>query len=304
MNWATPQRDSSTPIGGELGRQGVGVVNWNGQIWAAYLGTSAIDSQGDAYIYTAQTSGETTFSNKVQVTVGDGSTVAGYTNPALAVRDGKLYLAYINSNGTANFISTSDGVTWSYYINTCTRNVISSVSLAVYNGKVYMGLEDYYTHTLVLCEIGPTDQIDAVNAFTNIGINFNPGLGVFGNTLYIATESSDNSHQINLYSTLDGRNLNVTNFPGDQTSTSPSLAVHNGVLYLGFRTNDSNKKFLYKYSNDGVNFSGAFDPRWAQGGPPALVNGDNLPGPYNGHLFTFFSSNTAIPNYLCSSSAP
>lgn len=94
LSWATAERDTTTPIGGESQRPGVGAANWNGYLWVAYIGSTTIDSKGDAYIYTAYNSGGTTFGNKHQVTVTGGQTVAAANNPAIAVFNGLLYLVY------------------------------------------------------------------------------------------------------------------------------------------------------------------------------------------------------------------
>jgi hypothetical protein len=69
LSWGSATRDSSTPIGGQSQRVGVGGVEWNGNFWVAYTGTTIEDSKGDAYVYTAYNTGGTTWGNKQQVVV-------------------------------------------------------------------------------------------------------------------------------------------------------------------------------------------------------------------------------------------
>ncbi len=114
LSWATPERDTTTQIGGEYGEQGVGAANFNGALWVAYNGTTSVDSAGDAYVYVASnTDGGIYYSNKTQVTVSNGAQiVASANNPALGVFNGQLYLAYIDAYGVANFVSSTDGEHW------------------------------------------------------------------------------------------------------------------------------------------------------------------------------------------------
>jgi len=76
------------------------------------------------------------------------------------------------------------------------------------------------------------------------------------------------------------------------------MAVHNGLLYLAFRENDSNDELLSKYSTNGTTFSSTINAHWQNNGPP-LLQVDDLPGsPYDGDLFEFLASFS--PTYLCS----
>ncbi len=77
------------------------------------------------------------------------------------------------------------------------------------------------------------------------------------------------------------------------------MAVHNGILYLAFRENDSSDELLYRYSRDGITFAPAINARWQNNGPPILLQVDDLPNsPYHGALFEFFASFS--PTFLCS----
>ncbi len=135
-------------------------------------------------------------------------------------------------------------------------------------------------------------------------MNFNPGMAVFNNTLYIAFESQANSHDLELYTSTDqGQSIQANNGLGsaqdqDQTSVAPFiLNFANKALYVGFRTNDSNQYFVNRYSTDGVNFSSdeTISNPWPIGSTPALVDGTQLSTPQN-VVYNLFGSNDGNAN--------
>lgn len=304
LSWATAVRDSSTPVGGQSQRPGVGAVNWNGSLWVAYLGTSKTDSKGDLYVYTAYNSGGTTFSNKHQViTQNSGQTVGSISNPALTVYNGNLYLFYNDGYGDACYVYSSDGVTWSaVYTISNSYFFDASPSVTVFNDLIYVGLRNKTDHTLILSTVNSSNSLTSTD-YTDIKLQENPGLAVFNDTLYIAIEDYSNDHAIYYYTTRDGVTLSAANAgaSSDQTSTAPTLAVHNNVLYLGFRSNDGSTNFLYKYTTNGVTWSSSIEPHFGISGNPTLINTTNLSG-NSGNIFLFYTSESS-PTYLCSTSA-
>ncbi|MGO8758124.1 MAG: hypothetical protein ACLQG3_08370 [Terracidiphilus sp.] len=308
LTWSTPERDTTTPMGGESGRPGVGAVNWNGYLWVAYLGTSTVDSAGDFSVYTAYNSGGINFGNKNQVTPGNSAqTVAALGNPSLVVYNGDLYLFYNDAYGEANYIYTSDGVNWSqvYTYAGLGYFIDASQSAAVYNGLIYVGFRNHADYSLILATIDSSNDTSWTN-FPSVTLNFNPGLAVFNDSLYIAIETDANSHNLYYYTTTGGTTLlgPYTGTATNQSSTAPTLAVFNNVLYLGFRSNDSKDNFLYMYSTDGVNWSSSIEPHVGIGGNPILAVAPDLPGSYNGDIFFFWASESSPNFYLCSMHAP
>lgn len=303
ISWATPERDTTTPIGGESGAVGLGAANFNDALYVAYTGTASVDSKGDSYIYTAyNTDGGVNYGNKHQITVSGGQTVAGDTNPALAAYNGKLYVAYVDGYGGAYFASSLDGSDWGSRVYSCggSFSIDASPTLAVFDGYLWMGLRDHNTLAMVICRIA-SDNTVTTTEYSSITLNFNPSLAVFDSKLYAAIESNNTSHTLYVYTSTDGATFSLLS-PGpssDQTSRAPTLAVHNNILYLGFRENDSSDKLLYRYSTDGVNFATAISAGTQVGGDPLFLQVSNLPGSsYNGELFLYFASFS--PTYLCS----
>jgi hypothetical protein len=309
LSWATAERDTTTPIGGESQRPGVGAVSWNGSLWVAYLGLTSEDLKGDAYVYTAYNSGGTYFENKSQVVPQNGQIVAAISNPSLVVYNNDLYLFYNDAYGNAYYVYTSDGVNWSGVNLAATMtyqgDVVASPSAVVFNGSIYVGLEcqpsqpcQISNNTLLISSINASNQVTSTN-YPGIGVIFNPGLGVFNNTLYIAIESTLSSHAIYYYTSTDGVTLSPPNAgaASDQTSTSPSLAVFNNVLYLAFRSNDSSDNFLYKYTTNGTTWSSSIKPHIGIGGNPILAL-------YGSDIYMLFASESSPNFFLCSTSAP
>ena len=308
LSFSTPERDSTTPISGEYGRVGVGAANINNELWVAYIGTTTVDGAGDAYVYTANNSnGGINYGNKSQVTAAYG-TVAGNSNPALAYYNGEFYLAYNDGYGNANFVTSSDGVTWGPEIYSCNRTatktytIDASPTMAVFGGVIYVGLRDHTNQEMIICQIFPGAPSNTnVIEYSSITLNFNPGLGVFNGVLYAAIESNDSSHTIYFYTSSDGNTWTLqTGASQDQSSTAPTLAVHNGILYMGFRSNDARDLFFYKYSTDGVNFTTAIRGNTAVNGNPTLLEATTLTGsPNQGDLYLYWGSDSS-PQYLCS----
>jgi hypothetical protein len=308
LTFSTPERDSTTPIGGESGRVGVGAANFNNELWVAYGGLTSVDPKNDTYVYVAENSnGGINYGGKSQVVVSGPDTVASDANPALAVFNGNLYLAYNDAYGNSNFVVSSDGYNWGSQVYGCNPGgnyfYDASPTLAVFGSYLYVGLRDHDTQAMVICRIASNNSV-TVTEYPSITLNFNPGLGVFNGSLYAAIESNANSHTIYFYTSPDGSNWTLqTGASQDQSSTAPTLAVHNGILYMGFRSNDSRDLFFYKYSTDGVNFTTAIRGNTAVEGNPMLLEATTLTGsPYQGALYLYWASDSS-PQYLCSDHA-
>jgi|ERR1700677_4647559 hypothetical protein len=298
LTWAAGVRDSTTPIGGQSQRVGVGAVSWNSDLWVAYTGTTSVDGKGDAYVYTAHNTGGTTFGNKAQVVVPAPQVAAAISNPALLVFAGDLYLFYNDGYGNAYYTYTPNGTSWSAPYPLATGfSVDASPSAAVLDSKIYVGLENSASGTLLISSFNSLNEVTVVS-YPSIGLLENPGLAVYNDVLYIAIESTLSSHAIYYYTTSDGVTLSAANAgaASDQTSTAPTLSVFNNVLYLGFRSNDASDNFLYKYTTNGTTWSSSIEPHFGIAGDPTLTT-------YNGEIYVFWGSQSS-PNYLCLSSAP
>jgi hypothetical protein len=272
-----------------------------------YLGKTTVDPAGDFYVYTAYNTGGINFGNKSQVISGNrDQTVAASGNPSLLVYNGDLYLFYNDAYGNANYVYTSDGINWSQvYSYAAGYFVDASQSAVVFNGLIYVGSRYHTDFSLLLTSINSANSYTTVN-YPSIGLNFNPGLAVFLNTLFIAFETDANSHNLYYYESTNGTALTgpLTGTATNQSSTAPTLAVFNDVLYLGFRSNDSSNNFLYMYSTDGGTWSSSIEPHVGIGGNPELVVAEDLPPPYNGDIFFLWASESSPNFYLCSMHAP
>jgi hypothetical protein len=214
-------------------------------------------------------------------------------------------LVYTDGFGNTQFLHTSDGVNWGADLGLVTTGITGSPSLAVFGPNLFVGLLNKSKVTLTLASIAENNTVTVEN-YPSITLNFNPGLAVFNNTLFIATETNADSHDIIYYTSTDGLTLSSANTgaASDQTSTAPTLAVFNNVLYLGFRSNDSSDNFLYKFTTDGTTWSSSIEPHIGIGGNPLLVAATTLSGPDNNRIFMLFASESSPDFFLCSTSAP
>lgn len=303
LNWSAGTRYDNQ-IGGVPQRQGVGAAVFNNTLFVAYADPYLVDQFQNSTVYIMRSTNGIDFSPPERVVIYSISQyIVSSATPALAVFNGKLYIAWNTGQGSANFASSSDGSTWDGFVEGYRTNVDNSPSIASFNGVLYSGVRNAQDQTLEFCRIF-TDDTNYCVQWPNNRLGFNPGLGVFNGQLYIGYQDI-NTHDIWFLYTADGNNFVTSgNATNDQTSTAPAFAVHNNILYLGFRTNDGDHKFLYKYSYDGVNFSGGVDPHYQMGGPSGLIDGSGLAySIYNGNLFNLFTSNDTSHN-LYSTNAP
>jgi hypothetical protein len=132
-------------------------------------------------------------------------------------------------------------------------------------------------------------------------MGFSPSLAYSGGQLYIAFQNLG-SHALDYYvSTTQGLTIGslITTAASDQTSTTPSLAVHNGSIYMGFRSNDGQHNFLYKTtSNGGATWSKSVEasPSYSMNGNPVLVDGTGLAN-YQSYLYNIFTQDGS-PYYV------
>ena len=312
LSWSGPVDQPGEGVSGAPQRFGVGAAIFapsttnTGSLYVAWTSTQVINGNGDANVILGNsTAGGADYQNQSTIVDVNGNTLAGGGNPALAVLNGRLYVGDEDVEGFPVYTSTADGTTWTPAA-TCGGGYTGSVTLAAFQGSMYMALENAADQSLTLCVIA--DQSNQANVtaaptirnFPGVDTAFVAGLGTFippGGvpTLYIAYETSGNSHDIYYYTTTDGVNFNFsTAAAGDQSSTTPSLVSHKGILQMGFRSNDGSHYFLTKYSTDGVNWSTSSNTGVTMGGPPVLVDSAASPLPgsaENGDIFNIFVSN-------------
>jgi hypothetical protein len=304
-------------MGGVPGRQGPGAdvfapTGYATQFYVAYTSSQNPvpgDQDNDQYVYisTPLNSGQQPYvlinPNTGVVESDANPSLLGYVNPSTG---GDTLLLSVNSqyrqgiSGYSALFLTTDGHTWNLSNTQFPIQPIVdySPSMATDGTWIYLGLRNAGDHTLVLCRQTVTlTNASCKNFPGSRPMNFNPSLAVVPGSklLLIGYEEYDNTHALRVFTSADqgqtiNENTNITTSNEDTTSSAPSIASHNGAMYIGFRTNDSNNKFLYRYSTDGINWSARNDPNYTMGGAPTFVDGSRVPG-FGNTLYNFFSSN-------------
>lgn len=206
------------------------------------------------------------------------------TNPALAVVNGSLYIAFTNYSNTTYLLSTTDGITWSKPYELAPEiSTTRGVSLTTNpNGAnlLYVGLMNGSSYTPIVCDVYPntTDLSSSTQDCQNLTnlnqMNFPPGMAIFNGMLYLIYQYRSDSHCVYGYagypssSSYTAWNPNGCN---QQTSTQTSVAVYNNYLDIAFGTNDGNRQFLMLLSPDGSTLPYSQERSEGMNGPPNLL---------------------------------
>ncbi|WP_419804314.1 hypothetical protein [Terriglobus sp.] len=286
LNWTGQgNQNYNVLVGGPDQREKVGAaINQNdGKLYVAVTSRTNDDGNGNHAIgiYTnTDGSSNLTFLGNLTVQYSNGPSIV-YTKlaPALiysSLQGGQLFIAYNSGYAITLARSAGGGSTFTYVTQFATSYSGPSLADDPAHQRLYVSFLDgdrnlQSTNNLVLISV---DQNGNYLTYASLGANmgFDPGMAIGPNgTLYIAGQDF-NSHQINLFQTTNGTQLyQSSTAANDSTSTTPSVALSNGLLYIGFRTNDGDHKFLYKYSADGNTWT-TVDPHYQMGGPPTLVS--------------------------------
>ena len=243
------------------GRQGPAATAFGNSVYVAYTSTSpngsgynAINnvyfgSNGNFSQVVATNSSVVSNVNPALVTVpGSFANLSSAQSMILAVGtgagggfySGPVDLLYYNPNSLewTSFASPNSGANLNY------PNAVFSPSLS-YDAVakiLYLGYANVNDNTLVLCKTSNVSTPLNCNLLPGSGgMNFNPGMAVFNNTLYIAFESQANSHDLELYTSTDqGQSIQANNGLGsaqdqDQTSVGaihPQLRQQGPVRWL------------------------------------------------------------------------
>jgi len=110
LNWSAPQSSTNTasPPGGLAGRPAISGVYFNFAIWAA----ERVNDSSQAIMMLNNNGSGTTFYNQGLVILPGGGYALSAVSPALTAMNGSLYLAYTDTNGLNQIISSQNGTDW------------------------------------------------------------------------------------------------------------------------------------------------------------------------------------------------
>ena len=222
-------------IGGAIGWAINGIVNWFGGLF----------SGGAAWIWFTAFDGKNWVIPDVPVSQnGHSLTDAG---PALAMYNGKLYLAYKGNGSNDLWYNVFDGTSWMANDLEITQGGHSKTdagpALAVYNGKLYLaykgnGSNDLWYNVFDGNSWLANDLEISQNGHSQTSRR--PALAVYGGQLYLAYRGGG-SDDI-WYNVFDGnswlaQDISVTQGGVVQTAEGPALAAFGQYLFMTYRDN-------------------------------------------------------------------
>jgi hypothetical protein len=189
---------------------------FNNKLWMAFRG----DTSNDVYVCS--------FDGK---SWSDANTIGQTTKaaPALAVFQGKLWVAFIaqNSSGDILLCSSSDGKNWSPNMAVPGQSSAMGPSLAVFNGQLWLAFiaQNGSNDILVYYSANPsTDPKSWVSSPLGQQSFASPSLSVVGNTLWVAF-TGNTSSDLRVCS-LNGNKWSANTAIASQTSSAgPALTA-------------------------------------------------------------------------------
>lgn len=258
---------------------------FNGKLYMTYRG----DNHSD--IYQATFDGRSWAGNK---RLKDISSIDPDTakSPALAVYNGKVYMAYRGEEKKDIYLATFDGNSWAgnkkiSEISAISPKTSESPALAVYNGKLYMAYRgddhaDIYLATFDGNAWSGDKKISEISSI-HPKTSESPALAVFGGKLYMAYRGDDKT---NIYiSVFDGHTWSGDKKISDlsaidpETKTGVALVASDKQLLLFYRGDEHTNIYVTMFNgdtwsgNERISEMASIDPETATVPAAALFNG-------------------------------
>ena len=289
-------RDAGRPRGPPGGHSktdaGPALAVYNGKLYLAYKGNGSNDLWYNDNVF----DGTSWLANDLEITQGGHSkTDAG---PALAVYNGKLYLAYKGNGSNDLWYNVFDGTSWMANDLEITQGGHSKTdagpALAMYNGKLYLAYKGNGSNDLWYNVFDGTSWMANDLEITQGGhskTDAGPALAVYNGKLYLAYKGNGSNDL--WYNVFDGNSwlandLEISQNGHSQTSRRPALAVYGGQLYLAYRGGGSDDIWYNVF--DGNSWL-AQDISVTQGGVVQTAEGPALAA-FGQYLFMTYRDNS------------
>ena len=166
--------------------------------------------------------------------------------PSICEFNGTMYLFYKNSGSGLNYMTSTDGSTWTatQYV-TQVANAMSAPSAVVYGSTIYLfykGMEDPSLIWYTTSTDGST-WTTPVSLDSSVSTSAAPAAVVFGKKLYVFYMGSGGDPKI-WYVSFNGTTWDtlVHIHDGVATSTTPNVTVFGGMLYVFYKGSDSDTR--------------------------------------------------------------
>jgi hypothetical protein len=169
--------------------------------------------------------------------------------PAMALFNGKLFLAYKGKDSDDLWFNTFDGASWLATDLEITQNGHSKTdarpALAVFNGKLFLAYKGSGSDSLWFNTFDGASWLASDLEITQNGhskTDAGPALAVYNGKLFLAYKGSGSDDL--WFNTFDGvswlaNDLEITQNGRSKTDAGPALAVYNGKLYLAYKGSGS-----------------------------------------------------------------
>jgi hypothetical protein len=179
-------------------------------------------------------------------------------SPALAVYNGRLFMAWSDPNGHLNVICSADGVHFGHQV-TLVDTSNTGPSLAVFEGRLYLGWKGGDGHMNVESSADGLTFSNKVTLLDTGGFT-SPSLAAFDGRLYLAYTGTDG--RLNIESSPDGlaftNKVTLNQFSGDAlalTVEQPAIKGRPARLVIGW-TSSNSFKLNCMTSTNGQQFGG------------------------------------------------
>jgi hypothetical protein len=202
----------------------------------------------------------------------------GQTGSALASFSGRAWLAFLSHDSSNRILicNSTDGVNWaapnsdpagSMPVGGQTAQSNIAPALLGFKGRNPYGrlflafISNDSDNRVLICNstYGLTWKGTSNYQVQGQSAQGSPSLASINEMLYVAFISNDSHNRILISSSSDGENWSAPDgnpsgnvaIPGQSSQSSPSLASHEGKLYVAFISNDSHNRVLISCSSDG-----------------------------------------------------
>lgn len=180
--------------------------------------------------------------DRTRVLVDQNLHIGATSGVALAVHDGRLFIAWRDDNNQLRMGFSNDGINFdATFVSTETSDV--APALASHNGRLFIawkGMGDGYLNVAkvsLFASSAGAFGIDAIeeNVTLSDSTSDAPALASHDGRLFVAWKGSDNENLNVMFSDDNGTTFHGKNVSAETSNAGPSLASHNGELFISWK---------------------------------------------------------------------
>jgi hypothetical protein len=181
-----------------------------------------------------------------------------FGQPSMTVFNNQIYIAFRTTSNGYIGIAHGIGVSNLSYTSYQPQGLASGSApgLGVYNGKLYMALQQNNSQHNMYMSVSTDGQNFTTTEYTNIQFGGAPTVIVYNNTLLVAFQQNNSTHDLFIASSTDGTTYGLKQYTVAMMGTAGALATFElpGTsdiqLYLVYQQNNSSHNLFYNYANN------------------------------------------------------